>query len=108
MNWRETLIFPPEVPISNEARDLIQRFCCEADKRIGAAGGCEEIKQHPFFKGVDWEHIRCNFLYIFLQFFNNCQFEKDALRLLISQKKKIRFSPEKHLFFPKFSLRESS
>ena len=25
MNWRETLIFPPEVPISNEARDLIQR-----------------------------------------------------------------------------------
>lgn len=60
MNWRETLIFPPEVPISNEARDLIQRFCCEADKRIGAAGGCEEIKQHPFFKGVDWEHIRCS------------------------------------------------
>lgn len=58
MNWRETLIFPPEVPISNEARDLIQRFCCEADKRIGAGGGVEEIKQHPFFKGVDWEHIR--------------------------------------------------
>ena len=24
MTWRETLIFPPEVPISNEARDLIQ------------------------------------------------------------------------------------
>lgn len=58
MNWRETLIFPPEVPISNEARDLIQRFCCESDKRIGAGGGVDEIKQHPFFKGVDWEHIR--------------------------------------------------
>ncbi|GFS47193.1 hypothetical protein TNCV_945851 [Trichonephila clavipes] len=58
MNWRETLIFPPEVPISNEARDLIQRFCCEADKRIGAGGGVEEIKQHPFFKGIDWAHIR--------------------------------------------------
>lgn len=26
MNWRETLIFPPEMPISNEARDLIQRY----------------------------------------------------------------------------------
>nr|KAG5692399.1 hypothetical protein BaRGS_000683 [Batillaria attramentaria] len=25
MNWRETLVFPPEMPISNEARDLIQR-----------------------------------------------------------------------------------
>ena len=24
MTWRETLVFPPEVPISNEARDLIQ------------------------------------------------------------------------------------
>ena len=24
MTWRETLIFPPEVPISNQARDLIQ------------------------------------------------------------------------------------
>ncbi|KAG8182370.1 hypothetical protein JTE90_010736 [Oedothorax gibbosus] len=58
MNWRETLIFPPEVPISNEARDLIQRFCCESDKRIGAGGGCEEIKQHSFFKGIDWAHIR--------------------------------------------------
>jgi serine/threonine kinase 38 len=25
MNWRETLVFPPEMPISNEARELIQR-----------------------------------------------------------------------------------
>lgn len=33
MNWRETLIFPPETPISEEAKDLIVRFCCEADRR---------------------------------------------------------------------------
>ncbi|KAL8566854.1 Serine/threonine-protein kinase 38-like [Nucella lapillus] len=57
MNWRETLIFPPEMPISNEARDIIQRFCCDAEHRIGA-NGPEEIKAHPFFRGVDWEHIR--------------------------------------------------
>jgi len=57
MNWRETLVFPPEVPISNEARDLIQRFCCESERRIGSQG-CNEIKVHNFFKGVDWEHIR--------------------------------------------------
>lgn len=25
MNWRETLIFPPEVPISEEARQIIQK-----------------------------------------------------------------------------------
>ncbi|XP_025086392.1 serine/threonine-protein kinase 38-like isoform X2 [Pomacea canaliculata] len=57
MNWRETLIFPPEMPISNEARDLIQRFCCDPEHRIGA-NGPEDIKSHSFFNGVDWEHIR--------------------------------------------------
>uniref|UniRef100_A0A3Q1ILK2 non-specific serine/threonine protein kinase n=1 Tax=Anabas testudineus TaxID=64144 RepID=A0A3Q1ILK2_ANATE len=27
MNWKETLVFPPEVPISERAKDLILRFC---------------------------------------------------------------------------------
>ncbi|KAK2184118.1 hypothetical protein NP493_281g01042 [Ridgeia piscesae] len=57
MNWRETLVFPPEVPISNDARDLIQRFCCDGEHRIGS-GGVREIKLHVFFNGVDWEHMR--------------------------------------------------
>ncbi|KAF7253766.1 Serine/threonine-protein kinase 38 [Varanus komodoensis] len=57
MNWKETLIFPPEVPISERAKDLILRFCCEWEHRIGAPG-VEEIKTNPFFEGVDWEHIR--------------------------------------------------
>lgn len=35
MNWRETLVFPPEVPISEEAKDTIIKFCCEADRRLG-------------------------------------------------------------------------
>lgn len=59
MNWRETLIFPPEVPISNEAKDLIQGFCREMDTRIGGLNGdFEEVRNHSFFDGVDWEHIR--------------------------------------------------
>uniref|UniRef100_A0A3Q2PWA6 non-specific serine/threonine protein kinase n=1 Tax=Fundulus heteroclitus TaxID=8078 RepID=A0A3Q2PWA6_FUNHE len=57
MNWRETLTFPPEVPISEKAKDLILRFCCEEEHRIGAAG-VEEIKSNPFFEGVDYDHIR--------------------------------------------------
>ncbi|XP_074920812.1 serine/threonine-protein kinase 38 [Chelonoidis abingdonii] len=57
MNWKETLTFPPEVPISEKAKDLILRFCCEWEHRIGAPG-VEEIKGNPFFEGVDWEHIR--------------------------------------------------
>ncbi|XP_014300433.1 serine/threonine-protein kinase tricornered isoform X3 [Microplitis mediator] len=58
MNWRETLIFPPEVPISEEAKDTIIKFCCEADRRLGSQRGIEELKLAPFFRGVDWEHIR--------------------------------------------------
>lgn len=58
MNWRETLIFPPETPISEEARETIIRFCCEAERRLGSQKGIEELKTIPFFKGVDWEHIR--------------------------------------------------
>jgi len=58
MNWRETLIFPPETPISEEARDTIERFCCEADRRLGCQKGIDEVKQVAFFRSVDWEHIR--------------------------------------------------
>ncbi|XP_002730976.1 serine/threonine-protein kinase 38-like [Saccoglossus kowalevskii] len=57
MNWRETLVFPPEVPISTRARDLTKRYCCDSEHRIGA-NGVEEIKSHQFFEGIDWEHIR--------------------------------------------------
>ncbi|CAB1336874.1 unnamed protein product [Coregonus sp. 'balchen'] len=57
MNWRETLIFPPEVPISEKAKDLILRFCCEEEHRIGATG-VEDIKGNVFFEGVDYDHIR--------------------------------------------------
>ena len=42
MNWRETLIFPPEMPISNEARDLIQRYvhvCAVMDEIKTATAG---------------------------------------------------------------------
>lgn len=58
MNWRETLIFPPETPISEEAKETITRFCCEAERRMGSSRGIEELKCVPFFRGVDWEHIR--------------------------------------------------
>ena len=51
-------MFPPEVPISEEARETIMRFCCEANQRLGSGRGSEELKQAPFFRGVDWDHIR--------------------------------------------------
>ena len=50
------MTFPPEVPVSEKAKDLILRFCWEWQHRIGAPG-VEEIKNNSFFEGVDWEHI---------------------------------------------------
>ena len=56
MAWKETLAFPPEVPISEQAKETIQRFCSDADARVK---GIEDIKALSFFRhGVDWEHIR--------------------------------------------------
>ncbi len=33
MSWKETLTFPPEVPISEQAKETIGRFCTDADNR---------------------------------------------------------------------------
>ena len=33
------------------------RLCCECEDRIGT-NGVDEIKQHSFLRGVDWQHIR--------------------------------------------------
>ncbi|XP_065224429.1 serine/threonine-protein kinase tricornered isoform X3 [Planococcus citri] len=61
MNWRETLTFPPEIPISEEAKEVTMRFCAECDRRLGSMKGVDDLKgpgAPAFFRGVDWEHIR--------------------------------------------------
>jgi hypothetical protein len=46
---------PPEV--SPEARDLLKRLLCEdPNKRIGTKS-VDEIKNHPFFAGVNWKTL---------------------------------------------------
>eukprot|EP00730_Choanoeca_flexa_P014250 TRINITY_DN6161_c0_g1_i2.p1 TRINITY_DN6161_c0_g1~~TRINITY_DN6161_c0_g1_i2.p1 ORF type:complete len:484 (+),score=99.12 TRINITY_DN6161_c0_g1_i2:35-1453(+) len=57
MNWQSTLVIPPETVISEEAEDLIYRFCCDASTRIGR-NGVEEIRSHPFLAEVDWDNLR--------------------------------------------------
>jgi serine/threonine kinase 38 len=57
LNWEKYLQIPPEIKLSNEANDLIKRMISDPNKRLGK-NGADEIKAHPFFKGVDWEHIR--------------------------------------------------
>jgi serine/threonine kinase 38 len=56
MNWRESLVFPPEVPISESAKETIRRFCSDQDQRVK---NLDDIKALSFYRqGVDWEHIR--------------------------------------------------
>ena len=43
--------------MSPEAVDVLKRFMCDADDRLGA-NGVDEIKAHPFFRNVAWEKIR--------------------------------------------------
>jgi len=55
MDWRQCLVFPPEVPISEGAATTILRFCDEMNKRVV---GLSSIQSMDWFKGVDWLHIR--------------------------------------------------
>ena len=57
LHWKKTLNIPAEVNLSPAATDILKRFMCDADDRLGTKG-VQEIKEHPFFKGMDWENLR--------------------------------------------------
>lgn len=57
LNWRETLKFPQEANVSWSAKNLIQSLLCEPDLRLGAKRGIDDFKEHPFFKGIDWDNL---------------------------------------------------
>nr|AML76712.1 putative LOV domain-containing protein [Portulaca oleracea] len=53
------LTFPSSIPVSLSARQLINALLNrDPASRLGS-GGVEEIKQHPFFRGINWPLIRC-------------------------------------------------
>ncbi|MEW5302968.1 MAG: hypothetical protein WDW36_005703 [Sanguina aurantia] len=54
VNWRSFLKFPDEISISEVAKDLIIRLMSDVDDRLGTHG-IHEIKDHPFFAGVQWQ-----------------------------------------------------
>nr|XP_023907544.1 serine/threonine-protein kinase tricorner [Quercus suber] len=56
VNWRTHLKFPEEAKLSPEAKDLISKLLCNVSQRLGSKGA-DEIKAHPWFKGIDWEKI---------------------------------------------------
>ncbi|KAJ5079783.1 cell cycle protein kinase dbf2-related [Anaeramoeba ignava] len=61
IHFKKTLHFPTysdgEEPMSKEAWDLITKLLAPKAKRLGKS--CiSEIKEHPFFDGIDWKNLR--------------------------------------------------
>ncbi|CAL9090951.1 unnamed protein product [Musa acuminata var. zebrina] len=56
----QPLHFPESPTVSFAARDLIRGLLVkEPQQRLAYKRGASEIKQHPFFEGVNWALIRC-------------------------------------------------
>ncbi|XP_020804896.1 rho-associated protein kinase 1 isoform X1 [Drosophila serrata] len=53
MDHKNSLSFPPEVEISEQAKALIRAFLTDRTQRLGRYG-IEDIKQHPFFRNDTW------------------------------------------------------
>jgi serine/threonine kinase 38 len=54
VNWKKTLVFPPEANLSEPAKDLISKLICDSTNRISF----DQLKKHKFFEGIDWENLR--------------------------------------------------
>ncbi|KAJ0987145.1 hypothetical protein J5N97_005501 [Dioscorea zingiberensis] len=54
------LTFPSSIPVSLSARQLIHALLQrDPADRLGSNTGANEIKQHPFFREINWPLIRC-------------------------------------------------
>lgn len=54
------LTFPSSIPVSLACRQLIHELLQrDPANRLGSNGGANEIKQHPFFREINWPLIRC-------------------------------------------------
>ena len=58
MITQKELKFSTRVSISDDAKDLITKLLDKnPSKRFGKNSGFKEIKEHPFFKGIDFDEI---------------------------------------------------
>uniref|UniRef100_A0A8C7JLB9 non-specific serine/threonine protein kinase n=1 Tax=Oncorhynchus kisutch TaxID=8019 RepID=A0A8C7JLB9_ONCKI len=58
MNHEERFQFPSNISdVSEDAKDLISHLICGRERRLGQ-NGIGDFKDHPFFTGIDWDHIR--------------------------------------------------
>lgn len=57
VNWRQSLYFPDDITLGAEAEHLIRSLICNTEVRLGR-GGAQEIKNHAFFRGVEFDSLR--------------------------------------------------
>jgi len=57
LHWKKTFVIPPEANLSPAATDILRRMITDSEVRLGR-NGSEEIKNHPFFDGLDWSSLR--------------------------------------------------
>nr|AML77016.1 putative LOV domain-containing protein [Saxifraga stolonifera] len=54
------LKFPGSAPVSIHAKQLMYRLLHRDPRnRLGTREGANELKQHPFFRGLNWALVRC-------------------------------------------------
>lgn len=54
LNWKRTFKVPKDAKISSSATDLIYKLVCDKEDRLNV----DEIKNHVFFNGIDWNSLR--------------------------------------------------
>lgn len=55
-----SLKFPSSSSVGSHTRGLIRGLLVkDPENRLGSVKGAAEIKQHPFFEGINWALIRC-------------------------------------------------
>ena len=52
--FQNSLKFPDDLTISDDAKDLIRRLLSDRKERIGYEG----LANHGFFKGIDWTTMK--------------------------------------------------
>ncbi|KAH8886901.1 Serine/threonine-protein kinase cot-1 [Thozetella sp. PMI_491] len=57
VNWRQSLYFPDDIQLGVEAENLIRSLICNTENRLGRLGA-HELKNHPFFRGVEFDSLR--------------------------------------------------
>ncbi|CAL2029313.1 unnamed protein product [Caenorhabditis brenneri] len=66
-NWRQYLDLTYCGNLSKECLMMVQQLICDVSTRLGSRGGAAQVKQHPWFKGIDWENLRklrADYIYI--------------------------------------------